>query len=315
MPLRVRLPRRRARLARPTCVLFGVVLLASLGTVRAQSGIVAGQVSGLWHEVLVPERVLSSTLTYAGPNTPLNTRRLDSLDVDADGRFDVFLSTDATLQAGKYPVASAHAWISGGEILKTQTTFKPTAVALAGGASIQDSAQPFVPGSAIPTWAAATINGQTDSQLTLALEASNPGGLQRIGEWRDGAPHYLGFRLGNAATGYRYGWLLLQASVLYSGCTLKATAYAVQQQTALPNKSAAAIHGFETSPNPVQQTLVAQVPVAGQLQIFDALGRRYHTQPVQAGPWQVDTAGWPAGLYFVSLTTRQGRVVQRVLKQ
>ncbi|AYA37264.1 T9SS C-terminal target domain-containing protein [Hymenobacter oligotrophus] len=293
----------------------GGALLAALGVAHAQTGIVAGQVSGLQHQVLTPERVLTSALTYAGGNTPLNTRRLDSLDVDADGRFEVFLATDATLQAGKYPIASAVVWIRGGEILKTQTTFRPTAVALPSGAPIKDSTLPFVPGSSAPTWAPATIGGYTDPELALALEASNPGGLQQLGEWRDGAPHYVGFRLGTASAGYRYGWLLLQASVLYSGCTLRAAAYAVQPRTALPAQPAAELAAFRAGPNPVLQTLHLQVPAAGLLHIHDALGRRYYGQPTGAGPLQLDVAGWPAGLYFASLTTDNGRVVHRLLKQ
>lgn len=69
-------------------------------------------------------------------------------------------------------------------------------------------------------------------------------------------------------------------------------------------------------PNPASDQIFLQWTTEleqsnGQLQVFDALGRRVLTQNVVQGTTDITIQGWPSGIYFANLTVGKERVVKR----
>ncbi|MBX0292362.1 T9SS type A sorting domain-containing protein [Hymenobacter sp. HSC-4F20] len=96
--------------------------------------------------------------------------------------------------------------------------------------------------------------------------------------------------------------------------------YRLNQLTPLPTRTAATAVGLRLVPNPATrwvQVQSAQPIRPGSVRVYDTTGRQVAIQPQVTGATsvQLNTAGWPAGVYLVEVETGEQLVHQRLLKQ
>jgi len=113
----------------------------------------------------------------------------------------------------------------------------------------------------------------------------------------------------NRAT--QYGFSLYEFEVYGTSTTVAlAAAPAARESGAAPD--------LAIYPNPTTGILQVQLnsrgQAGGQLTLTDAQGRRVHQQAVQGPAATLDMTLLPAGLYWLTLASPKGRVVQKVIK-
>lgn len=95
----------------------------------------------------------------------------------------------------------------------------------------------------------------------------------------------------------------------------------VRVRNAFPQKDKTPIHQLIATPNPFSNTLkitALTTPLDGttQIQILDPSGRIRAQQTTFDEPeWNLQTADWPAGLYFIRIQTANEVAIHRVIKQ
>lgn len=284
--------------------LFAVGLLGSQ-PVRAQY-ILAGQAVGATYVDLAPDRVLTATRTASNTS--------DSLDLDADGRFDLrfaaYTSTSTFPSELETRVMPLH-----DNVAIYSASQAPLVVGFISNDSIQQRiAQPSL---TLPpnVWSSrSTIYPYGSSYLTH--QGNNPAGLQSSGAWLGGQDRYLGIRLrSSAAAGWRYGWVRLQVTNYAIPVTLVIKDYALGGT--LLAQQPARVAGWQLYPVPTTGLLTVQAATAttGLLTISDAQGRVHLRQAFAGTSQQLDLAALAAGLYLIRLETSTGSFSQRIARQ
>lgn len=185
----------------------------------------------------------------------------------------------------------------------------------------------FVP---IPTLVAAWVqrNGTTPTATITALPNVNT---------TDGSTVerqvYGGGRLGSVVEHYRiigggHTWPGALVNIGITNRDINASQeiwrflrrYRLNQLTPLATRTGDAAAGLRLVPNPAThlvQVHSAQPIGPGSVRVYDATGRQLAARPrvLSSSSVQLDTAGWPAGLYLVEVESGKQLVHQRLLKQ
>jgi ligand-binding sensor domain-containing protein len=91
---------------------------------------------------------------------------------------------------------------------------------------------------------------------------------------------------------------------------------AVYESVVTSQRRAADVAQLQVSPNPATATVEVRSDVAkGKLTAYDNTGRLVYTGPTEATNFSLDVRSWPSGLYHLRLTSPQGTVTRRLLKQ
>lgn len=287
-----------------TLLLCGGLLVAGLlgsHPLRAQA-ILAGQTVGATYIDLIPDRVVSTTRTA--------NNILDSLDIDADGRFD--LRFDASYFTTSFSsLAETRTLPLHDNVAIYSASKSPLVFSFTSNDSIQQRIAQPSPTLPPNVWGSrSTIYGTS----SFTISASSPAGGQSYGAWLDGKDHYMGVRLRASAAGdWRYGWVRLQAT---SNSTLVIKDYALSGSTPLAQQPAQAA-GWQFYPVPATNLLTVQAATTttGQLTLSDAQGRVHLRQAFTGLRQQLDLSALAAGLYLVRLETSAGSFAQRITKQ
>jgi len=287
-------------------LIYGWLLVAGLlgsQSLRAQ-GVVAGQKFGITY-VDIPDIPLGAATS--GPYT-----QLDSLDLDADGRFDLrftaYASSSSFESAARVlPLHDNVAIYSGSQ--------SPVIVGFALNDSIKQRIAQPTPTLPPNVWSSrSTIYPSAPSYLTY--EAYSPPSSQSYGNWLDAKDHYMGVRLrSTAAAGWRYGWVRIQVYSYANAVIFTVKDYALSPILLAQQPARAA--GWHLYPVPTNNLLTVQSATAatGQLILSDAQGRVHLRQAFTGTSQQLDLSALAAGLYLIRLQTSAGSFTQRITKQ
>lgn len=288
----------------------GLLLAWLLGSqpLRAQY-LLAGQTAGATYVDLVPDKVL--TATKIGVNN-----RLDSLDLDADGRFDLRFATSTN--TSNFPSEWETRVLPLHDNVAIYSASQSPVIA---GFTLNDTIQQRIaqPRPTLPpnVWGSrSTIYPYGFSYLTH--QGNNPAGLQLYGAWLDTQDHYLGVRVRkSAAGGWRYGWVRLQVSNPNSSVTLTLVVKDYALGTTLLAQRPARTAGWQLYPVPTTGILTVQSATAttGQLTVSDAQGRVHLRRAFAGTSQQLDLAALAVGLYLIRLETSAGSFSQRIARQ
>ena len=291
---------------------FSISLLASalglaIGSPARAQYVRAGQPAGATYVDLVPDRVLSAS--KAGPNNVP-----DSLDLDADGRFDLrvaaYTNTSNFPSESEVRVLPLH-----DNVAIYSSSLAPLIRGFASGDTIQQRILEPIPPYAPYVWGSrSTIYPYSTSFLTRV--GNNPAGIQNYGAWLGGQDEYLGVRLrASAGSAWRYGWVRLQVTALTNPVSVTIKDYALAN-TVLTARSATAA-GWQIYPSRVAEYLTVQPPLAtpGTLLLLDVCGRQQLSLPLTGTRQQLDLSALAAGVYLLRLQTAAGGFVQRIVKQ
>ncbi|MVN77919.1 T9SS type A sorting domain-containing protein [Hymenobacter sp. HMF4947] len=287
------------------CGVLGAMLLGSQ-PVYAQY-ILAGRAAGATYVDLVPDKVLVARKTGV-------SNALDSLDLDADGRFDLRLA--AYTNTSNFPSeAETRVLPLHDNVAIYSASQAPYIVAFASNDSIQQRMAQPSPTAPPNVWGSrSTIYPYGSSFLTRF--GNNPAGIQSFGYWLGGQEHYLAVRLRTGlAAGWRYGWVRLQVTNTADPVSLTIKDYALGSSVLAQQPARAA--GWQIYPVPTTQLLTVQAAIAttGRLTIGDVCGRVHLSTSFTGTSQQLDLSALAAGLYTLRLETSTGNFTQRIAKQ
>jgi hypothetical protein len=270
--------------------------------------ILAGQTASTTYVDLLPDKAVSAQRSV------LNEAQ-DSLDLDADGRYDLRLNP--VVSAASYPsYAESRIMPMHDDVAIYSSSQSPYIIRFAGADTVQQRIQQ--PNPTIPpnVWGSrSTIYQYGSSWLTLA--GSNPAGSQLFGQWLDGQDGYLGVRLRNGPAGtWRYGWVRVQSPAVSTGsATIVIKDYALSS-TALSQNTASS-RGWHIYPIPTADWLTVKppTPATGQLIVVDAVGRARLSAPLSTTGNQLDISSLAEGVYILQIKTATQTTTERIIKQ
>jgi hypothetical protein len=75
--------------------------------------------------------------------------------------------------------------------------------------------------------------------------------------------------------------------------------------------------GVTVYPDPVKEELFIQMPFDGQknISVTDAAGKTVYASSFENNIIRIDPAGWPAGLYFISIRTDDEVIVKKIIRE
>lgn len=292
--------------------LVGLLLGASqLG--RAQY-ILAGQTVGATYTGLALTKTLHVQLQYP---SAVNYVASDSLDLNADGRFDLRFSIFGNTPSG--PGTSWAFWGTLKVLHSNVNALTHSEVSTVKNLSYGDTIQVKTFNTPTPHPFIWTSNPTRDYMLCSASSISS---AANYGLWMDGQDGYLAFRIRPNSLGqWRYGWVRMQALpvqynvIKYGYMDIIIKDYALT--TGILNGRAAMAAGWQIYPTLVADHIQVQSPLAttGNLTITDACGRLLQHAQLAAAGQQLNLSALAPGLYFLHVQTATGSFVQRLVKQ
>jgi len=289
-----------------TLLLVGLLALAILsGTTPASAQfLVAGQTTGGSYSDISPDISLSATPVFANGTAGSNVLKIQTLDLDGDGRADLQFVASGSITAGSL----YQTYGTGVQMLHTDVQ-SYASIALRSTDTIQQRlTRPDATGQPGAWGAASTFTSYVYNPL-------NPANSVR-GDWTDKQDHYLGLRLrSNAAAAWRYGWLRVQVTSSSLPASLLAKDYALTAQTlaVLPPQAAS----WQLYPTHVADKLIIEPPspaAQGQATVYDLGGRPLLRAALSGRKQLLELAGLAAGVYVVRLETPAGSFAQRISK-
>lgn len=283
-------------------ILVGILALAQ--PVRAQY-LLAGQTAGAAYVDLVPDKEVYSTV--------------DSLDLDKDGKFDLYLKSLGSSTILSYTkIKSLHDNVevyttpTNPRYVNSQTHIIPNLIAaLSSNDTIQLAARRPAIWSSRTKWDDHTSFSYSEAFCLSYCDFCARGG-NFYASWIDTNEHYVGVRLRRTSIGnWSYGWL--RTTLL--GSTIIIKDYALSN-TVLAQRPANAA-GWQVYPIPATELLTVRAPVAttGHLTLGDMCGRVQFSAPFVGTSQQLDLSALAAGLYTLRLETSAGSFIQRIAKQ
>jgi hypothetical protein len=277
----------------------------SFTTFSAQAQyILAGSTANARYVDLAPDKVLRG-------QRPGTLSQTDSLDIDGDGRFDVWLAAEVT---AVYFPGNVGAYIQ--PMHDDAAVYMPARSPKVHAFSATDTIQlrgPDMSSYPFNVWANRSTMYYNPF---LCYSSFDPAGGSNSGEWLDPLDYYVGLRL-RSGNLWRYGWLRLQVQWSYNFITIVAKDYALDNKvlaTATPIPQ-----GWQVYPVPAHDWLSIDLPPTAnlcQLRLLDVCGRPVLTQEQPAAGAQFDLRAVPAGTYLLHGQLADGRqLTRRIVKQ
>ncbi|MBF9143562.1 T9SS type A sorting domain-containing protein [Hymenobacter properus] len=283
------------------------VALAMPQGVRAQY-ILPGQRAGATYVDLIPDKTVAA-------QRPGTTEAKDSLDLDADGRYD--LRINAVVSTVNFPSFSESRVMPLHDNVSIYSSSQaPAILRFAGNDTIQQRIPQPNPPLPPNAWGSrSTIYAYGPSWLTRA--GNNPAGIQSFGYWLDGQDGYLGIRLRSSTTGsWRYGWVRIQAITNSTNSTTIVVKDYALANLALAQRTASAA-GWQVAPIPATAwvTVKPPTPTSGQITVVDALGKVHLSGSFSPTNARFDISGLAAGVYFMQIKTTREAFLERMVKE